>query len=111
MQATIWTSLPPPLTAPAFDLAGGGTWVLTQHPSDKAGHGIALFNGCVKPIGAHAAHIDQACLAAHGVRYTQATYFPAHDFWALQGIETALYGGVAVLLIAFAAWWTHSRAA
>jgi hypothetical protein len=86
-------------------------WVLTQHPSDKAGHGIALFNGCVKPIGAHAAHIDQACLAAHGVRYTHATYFPAHDFWALQGIETALYGGVAVLLIAFAAWWTHSRAA
>ncbi len=32
MQATIWTSLPPPLTASAFDLSAHGAWVLTQHP-------------------------------------------------------------------------------
>lgn len=87
-------------------------WVLTQHPSDKAGDRIAFLVGeCAKPIGAHRARVDPSCLAEHGVRFTHATYFPAHDFWALQGLEVALYGGVALLLIAFAAWWTHSRAA
>ncbi len=36
---------------------------------------------------------------------------PASRFWELQGIETALFGGTALLLIAFAAWWTHERTA
>lgn len=85
-------------------------WVLTQYPSDRAGHRASLFD-CAHPVGAHRAAIDETCLARHGLVYSHATYFPAHDFWALQGIETALYGGVALLLIAFAAWWTHSRAA
>ncbi len=39
-----------------------------------------------------------------------AVYQPASDFWPLQGIETALFAGVALILIAFAAWWTHQRA-
>jgi hypothetical protein len=39
-----------------------------------------------------------------------AVYQPASDFWPLQGLETALFAGVALMLIAFAAWWTHQRA-
>ena len=35
------------------------------------------------------------CLADHGV-FMHATYLPASRFWALQGIETALFGGVAI---------------
>jgi ABC-2 family transporter protein len=85
-------------------------WVLTQYPSDKAGHPV-IFSECVRSVGSHRAAVSADCLAQHGAGYNHATYFPPHDFWALQGIETALYGGVAVLLIAFAAWWTHSRAA
>lgn len=40
-----------------------------------------------------------------------AVYQPQSHFWPLQGVETALFGGIALLLIAFAAWWTHQRAA
>jgi hypothetical protein len=40
-----------------------------------------------------------------------AVYHPASHFWPLQLIETALFGGVALLLIAFAAWWIHERTA
>jgi hypothetical protein len=40
-----------------------------------------------------------------------AIYQPASNFWALQGLETALFGGAALVLIAFAARWTHQRAA
>jgi hypothetical protein len=38
-----------------------------------------------------------------------ATYIPAGDFWPLQLHETALFLGVAGILIAFAAWWTHQQ--
>ncbi len=40
-----------------------------------------------------------------------AVYEPASRFWLLQGIETALFGGIALVLILFAAWWTHQRTA
>ena len=33
-----------------------------------------------------------------------AVYLPVSDFWPLQLTETALFGGLALLLIAFAAW-------
>jgi hypothetical protein len=39
----------------------------------------------------------------------QAVYQPASHFWPLQLTETGLFVGLAVLLIAFAAWWTHER--
>jgi hypothetical protein len=38
-------------------------------------------------------------------------YQPLSHFWPLQLAETGLYVGVAALLIAFAAWWTHTRTA
>lgn len=37
------------------------------------------------------------------------TYFPASAFWTLQGIETAMFGGLGLALVAFAAWWTLHR--
>jgi hypothetical protein len=40
-----------------------------------------------------------------------AVYQPASHYWPLQLTETGLFVGVAALLIAFAAWWTHERAA
>jgi ABC-2 family transporter len=39
----------------------------------------------------------------------QAVYQPASHFWPLQLAETGLFVGLAVLLIGFAAWWTHER--
>jgi hypothetical protein len=38
-------------------------------------------------------------------------HHPASHFWSLQIIETALFGGIALALLAFAAWWIHERIA
>jgi hypothetical protein len=87
-------------------------WVLSQYPSDEAGHSVApLLGGCIRSVGGNRAAVSPGCVAQHGGGYSHAVFFPPHDFWPLQGIETALFGGVALVLIAFAAWWTHSRAA
>ena len=40
--------------------------------------------------------LDASCLARHGAGYNHAVYQPASRFWLFQGIETALFGGVAV---------------
>jgi len=36
-------------------------------------------------------------------------YHPASQFWQLQLAETGIFLGLALVLIAFAAWWTHER--
>jgi len=36
-------------------------------------------------------------------------YQPASHFWPMQLAETGLFLGVAAVLVAFAAWWTHER--
>jgi hypothetical protein len=71
-------------------------WVLDQHPIDKSGNGFA-------------APIDKEALAGP-IKFV-ATYHPASHFWPLQLIETALFGGVALALLGFAAWWIHERTA
>ena len=38
-------------------------------------------------------------------------FHPDSHFWPLQLIETALFGGAALALIGFAAWWTLRRVA
>jgi hypothetical protein len=47
---------------------------------------------------------------AGGIQF-EAVYHPASHFWSLQIIETALFGGIALALLAFAAWWIHERIA
>ncbi len=105
-----------PVTA-TFHLLDNGpdklrhAWVFNQYPSDRAGHQVRIpFNLCGPPPAGGGKPPDIGnCLADHGV-FMHATYLPATRFWALQGIETALFGGVAILLLAFAAWWTYRRA-
>ena len=88
-------------------------WVLVQEPSDKYGHppsGVAnILQSCSNAIGPQTRSISQACLARHGGGFNHAIYQPASRFWLFQGIETALFGGTALALIAFAAWWMHER--
>ena len=43
------------------------------------------------------------------MQYLQAVYHPASHFWALQLRETALFTAAALVLLAFAAWWSHQR--
>jgi hypothetical protein len=82
-------------------------WVITEGSSDKAGHLVSssnVFQLCARPGPNGAKGLDQACMTRHGAGFTHALYQPASRFWELQGIETALFGGVALLLIAFATW-------
>jgi hypothetical protein len=86
-------------------------WVITEGPSDRAGHMLAgnvdVFRLCASPGGGKgggAKGLIQACMTRHGAGYTHILYQPGSRFWEFQGIETGLFGGVALLLVAFAAW-------
>lgn len=90
-------------------------WVITEGPSNRAGR---LFDGssnvfqlCARPARNGAKGLDPGCMARHGAGFTHLLYQPAGRFWEFQGIETALFGGTAILLLAFAAWWVLRRAA
>jgi len=86
-------------------------WVLEQYPSDKLGRHVEIMLGaCARPGEGGVRAIDKACFLENAPDYMHAIYQPASRFWLFQGIETALFGGIAILLIAFAAWWTHRRA-
>jgi hypothetical protein len=80
------------------------SWVLNEFPSDRLGHPIRVVIGACPP-GA-----DQcAAPAKPDIAYLHAIYHPASHFWPLQLLETALFGGAALALIGFAAWWTLRR--
>lgn len=102
-----------PLTATTHLLTGNRlnhAWILDQYPSDRLGHHVQIpFALCgPPPVGGGKPQIGD-CLAQHGI-FMHVVYQPASRFWALQGIETACFGGAALLLLAFAAWWTYRRA-
>jgi hypothetical protein len=82
--------------------------VVREGPSDKAGHfftgSSSAFQSCAKTGPKGDMTLDPRCMARHGAGFTHALYQPASRFWEFQGIETALFGGIALLLIAFAAW-------
>jgi hypothetical protein len=91
-------------------------WVLSEGPSNRLGHYIGQSSG--GGIGGTLAVPDK-CLRAIGTiakpcrpsGWIHAVYQPGSHFWALQGVETALFGGIGLALVAFAAWWTHERLA
>jgi len=86
-------------------------WVMSEGASDRLGHPAALpMIVCAKSIGRHSTRVLPGCFK-HGAGYMHAVYQPNSHFWALQGVETALFGGTALVLILAAGWWTHRRVA
>jgi hypothetical protein len=75
-------------------------WVINQYPSDRLGHALGAPS---------AQKCGPGCVVASPSNYFHAIYQPASHFWALQGIETAIFGGLGLALIALAAWWTLRR--
>jgi hypothetical protein len=72
-----------------------------------SGPGFQVHLGGGGILGGHAA---VAAPSPRGIPVLlHAVYQPQSHFWPLQGVETALFGGIALVLIAFAAWWTHQR--
>ena len=78
--------------------------MLKEFPSDRLGHHIPV------ELGACLDKVERGCIVHLSTHFTHAVYQPASRFWLFQGIETALFGGAALALIAFAAWWIHQRA-
>jgi len=87
-------------------------WSISQQIVGGAGQSLpkpAAMCGAPSPKVFDKAHIA-SCFARHGV-HMQALYLPASRFWPLQGIETGMFAGTALVLLLFAAWWTSARAA
>jgi hypothetical protein len=105
-----------PLTATWHPSAGqpaglNHAWILDQHPSDRAGNFVHVpFDLCGGPRILGGIKPGPGNCPAMQRYFMHAVYHPASRFWALQGIETALFGVAAIALLAFAAWWTYRRA-
>jgi hypothetical protein len=80
-------------------------WRLSEYPANA--HGARAPMLCFK-LG-NSKNPD-ACPHS-GPEYMHAVFHPASQFWQLQLTETAIFAGIAVLLIAFSAWWTLRRTA
>jgi len=82
-------------------------WVITEGASNRAGHifgdNFSGFTRCARGNGLIKS-VSQSCLDRIGAGFTHVVYQPASRFWEFQGIEFSLFAGVALLLIAFAAW-------
>jgi hypothetical protein len=76
-------------------------WVINEGPSTSTGHLLTRMKlVCLR---------DGKCAAADNPKYFHALFVPNSSYWSLQLTELALFGGVAVALIAFAGWWTLHR--
>ena len=87
--------------------------IISEGPSDRLGHILrphvtaAQLNGCARGAG----DIKKCLLSDFHPQYMHAVFEPASRFWTMQLVETGLFAGAGLALIAFAGWWTHRRAA
>ena len=83
-------------------------WVYSAEMVDKAGS--KLTSEAVQSIGTPGS--PGALAEKLGMTYQAlVTYQPAGRFWAFQGIETAAFLGLAILLAGLCFWWVRRRAA
>ena len=84
------------------------SWSLLSGPSDAHGHPLPaaerIFVLCMKSTKQQTGR----CLNAHHV-FNVAVYQPASRFWLFQGIETAIFAGLAAILLLASAWWLRYR--
>ena len=92
------------LTVPATGLPGA--WVFSNQTITPAGHVFVLAGVPVCESGTQ--RQCDAWLAAQRLR-RQISYQPASRFWAFQGIETAIYLVLALVLAGFCVWRIQPR--
>jgi hypothetical protein len=114
LRAHLFTPLrlvyPPFGTSPR---AGRGDWVVHSALVDARGHVLpsdVVFTTCPPAAGGSKTSDVTACLVGHGF-HTVDSYQPATRFWALQSVETAVFIGLATLLLAVSVCWTTRRSA
>jgi hypothetical protein len=102
-------------------LTGGGpgslrdSWVLSEAIVNAARQPVPLLNGTLVrsaiPETCRAIQSGRqlgTCLDSHGFHYLVA-YQPANHFWALQGVETALFLAIGIVFVVFSFWWVSRR--
>jgi hypothetical protein len=97
---------------PGVDTNHPGAWVFSQKTVDSTGHAVAQFKvGTVCPATSSSTPAGLAhCVRAHGFLKTD-VFQPASRYWLFQGIEAALFTGLAIALLAVAVWWVRRRIA
>jgi hypothetical protein len=98
---------------PAFTTsprAARGDWIIHSRIVNSAGRTISdqtVLSTC--GIGPTAPKHDVVgCLAAHGYRQLD-LYQPTSRFWAFQGIESAIFAGLAAALLVLTYYWVTRR--
>ena len=97
---------------PSADVTHPGAWVFSQHTYDAAGRVVPEFDvpsTCPPTTHPTTASLDR-CIRTHGFLNTD-VFQPASRFWLFQGIEAALFGGLALALLVLAVWWVRRRLA
>jgi hypothetical protein len=86
-------------------------WVLSSGAVNAAGKPVsAVPAACMQVMtGAKASHDALlGCLGSHGIRLA-VTYQPASRYWTLQGIESAIYLALALVLAGYCFWRLNHR--
>jgi hypothetical protein len=97
---------------PGVDTTHPGAWVFSQETIDSSGRTVpqvAVSSVCRATKSSTQASLDH-CVRAHGFLNTD-VFQPASRFWLFQGIEAALFAGLAIALLALAVWWVRRRLA
>jgi hypothetical protein len=111
---------------PPARLTGFGTddWIISEGFVDASGRTVSfndpILRSCIGRVSdgggdkvqvqAGSRDVIDACLRDHGF-VQQVLYQPAHRFWTFQGIETAIFLALSVVLLALTAWWVSRRIA
>jgi hypothetical protein len=81
----------------------------TGPPAGSVGKGGGVAHVSVGSTGRSPA-VFQDCIAKLAANYHEVvTYQPASRFWAFQGIETAIFLALALLLCGLCFWWVRRR--
>jgi len=84
-------------------------WIFYRGWVDSQGHSLTdyqVFSTCAQSSATKTGFLQ--CMHAHGwLEYV--LYQPADRFWPFQGIESAIFGALAVTLIGLAIVWVRNR--
>jgi hypothetical protein len=111
-KTVTWSAGDPPPAAVAAQQIANKDWIISDSYADLAGNvvsgGDPTFRACVGEAGNRMGDAIDSCLSEQGI-VNQVVYHPASRYWLFQGIETALFLGLAAALLGLTACWVTRR--